>query len=354
MLSENLQTQRLLLVASHPKLAPKVLEYYLRNRAFLKGTDPPRPEEFFTLGYQKRLLALQKREMARCEGVRYWLMPGENGDVIGMVALNNIVRGNFGSAYIAYSLDADHLNSGYVTEALQALINQAFQTMRLHRLEVDILPDNGPSLRVAEKLGFGCEGMAQKFLNINGQWRDHVRFALLNEPKQSGANDVQMELARPGQEEKLGALHLLCWRQAYSGLLPKAGLAALQPQQFAAYCAQSMGQPNAEYYAVNRGNQPAGLLALGFKEQSSGAEGEITAMYLVKAYWRMGFGTQMMEYAVARFKARGSRVVSAWVLQENLPARHFFESCGFVLQSCPRNAIFGGETMAQEQYLLEL
>nr|WP_281201113.1 GNAT family N-acetyltransferase [Orenia metallireducens] len=92
-----------------------------------------------------------------------------------------MVRGCFQSCYLGYHLDKEEVNNGYMTEALEEAINFLFEEFKLHRIEANIMPKNNPSLRVVQKLGFYNEGLAKKYLTINGKWEDHIHMVLLNE-----------------------------------------------------------------------------------------------------------------------------------------------------------------------------
>jgi ribosomal-protein-alanine N-acetyltransferase len=85
---------------------------------------------------------------------------------------------------LGYKLDADEINKGYMTEALRKGIDIAFNEVGLHRIEANIMPKNKRSLRTVEKLGFYNEGLAYKYLKINGKWEDHIHMVLLNEEEQ--------------------------------------------------------------------------------------------------------------------------------------------------------------------------
>ncbi|CZS09951.1 ribosomal-protein-S5-alanine N-acetyltransferase [Clostridioides difficile] len=91
------------------------------------------------------------------------------------------MRGVFLSCYLGYKLDQDEINQGYMTEAIQKGIDIIFNEYGLHRIEANVMPKNQRSLRVTEKLGFYNEGIAQKYLKINGIWEDHVHMVLLND-----------------------------------------------------------------------------------------------------------------------------------------------------------------------------
>ena len=89
--------------------------------------------------------------------------------------------GAFLSCYLGYKLDKDEINKGYMTEAVKKGVEVVFNELGLHRIEANIMPRNKASLRVVEKLGFYNEGLAYKYLKINGKWEDHIHMVLLNE-----------------------------------------------------------------------------------------------------------------------------------------------------------------------------
>ena len=100
---------------------------------------------------------------------------------MGEVTLSSILRGPFQNGSIGYWVDKDLAGLGIVPEAVVVVLRFAFETLRLHRIEVAIIPRNGASRRVTEKLALRNEGVALGFLEINGQWEDHVRYAMTSE-----------------------------------------------------------------------------------------------------------------------------------------------------------------------------
>ena len=90
-------------------------------------------------------------------------------------------RGPFQSASIGYWVDARHAGHGYVPEGVALIIRYGFDDLHLHRLEAAIVPRNAASRRVAAKLGLREEGTSERFLQINGVYEDHVRYAITAE-----------------------------------------------------------------------------------------------------------------------------------------------------------------------------
>lgn len=176
------ETKRLHLTLAHPALAKAVAAYYQRNREFLRPFEPARDEAFFTERAQRRYLAQEAKLARRDQCYRFYLSRKERPtQIIGMAALNAVVRGAFQSSFVGYKLDWRFVNQGYMTEALLKLVDIAFDDLLLHRLEASIMPRNVPSLRAAEKAGFRYEGLSPHYLQVDGVWEDHIHMVRLNE-----------------------------------------------------------------------------------------------------------------------------------------------------------------------------
>ncbi|MGK2949894.1 MAG: GNAT family N-acetyltransferase [Acidimicrobiales bacterium] len=101
-----------------------------------------------------------------------------DGHFRGEVNLSIVQRGPFQSAYVGYWIDEAVAGLGYMPEAVVLLLGAAFDDLRLHRIQISIIPRNTASRRVVEKLDIRDEGLAQRYLEINGTWEDHIRYAM--------------------------------------------------------------------------------------------------------------------------------------------------------------------------------
>lgn len=176
------ETERLELKVLDKSYAELVLDYYLRNKLFLDEWEPVKNEEFYTKQYHEEQLTKDLVNIENGNSLRLWIFKKEdNSRTIGSIAFNNIVRGVFLSCFLGYKLDEDEINKGYMTEAAKKGIDIMFNDFGLHRIEGNIMPKNKRSLRVVEKLGFYNEGLAYKYLKIDGKWEDHIHMVLLND-----------------------------------------------------------------------------------------------------------------------------------------------------------------------------
>jgi len=104
-----------------------------------------------------------------------------DGALVGQLTLGNIVRRAFCSGYAGYWIDSRVAGRGITPTALALAVDHAFAHGGLHRIEVNIRPENMPSRRVVEKLGFRQEAYHERYLHIDGDWRDHIGYALTTE-----------------------------------------------------------------------------------------------------------------------------------------------------------------------------
>lgn len=105
----------------------------------------------------------------------------DSAELVGVVNVENIVRGFFKSASLGYYAFLPHAGSGLMREGIALAIAYAFGPLKLHRLEANIQPGNLRSKALAQSLGFELEGYSRRYLKIGGRWRDHERWALLSE-----------------------------------------------------------------------------------------------------------------------------------------------------------------------------
>ena len=109
--------------------------------------------------------------------------------LLGAITLDNIRRGPAQAGTTGYWIGEPFARAGYMREAIAAVINYAFQTLDLSRIEAGCLPENTPSRRLLETCGYKYEGVAQSYLQIAGRWRNHVLYANLRHDRR-GKTDV--------------------------------------------------------------------------------------------------------------------------------------------------------------------
>lgn len=121
------------------------------------------------------------RQRERQLGTGYGFGVFVDGAFAGEVNVSSVQRGPFQSAYVGYWMDERHAGNGYTPEAVVVVCRYVFEELGLHRLQIAIIPRNRASHRVVEKLDLRNEGTALRYLEINGVWEDHVRYAITAE-----------------------------------------------------------------------------------------------------------------------------------------------------------------------------
>ena len=101
-------------------------------------------------------------------------------NLIGQITMGGIIYGALRGAHIGYWVDRNYANRGFTTQAVKLVTSFGFSQLGLHRIEINVRPENAASCRVAEKAGFVLEGHRKEFLHIDGAWRDHVCFVKNN------------------------------------------------------------------------------------------------------------------------------------------------------------------------------
>lgn len=129
--------------------------------------------------------AMVDRQLARVHDRTAWKGVGvlPDGRIAGFFNLNEVVRGPFQNAYAGWSVNAELAGQGYATEGVRALLDVAFGSLGLHRVQANIVPRNVRSIRVAEKCGLRLEGVARRYLEIGGVWEDHAMYAMTVEER---------------------------------------------------------------------------------------------------------------------------------------------------------------------------
>lgn len=114
-------------------------------------------------------------------GRSYSFFIWSHGNLIGQITLGGVMYGALRGAHIGYWIDRNFANRGFTTQAVQLVTAFGFSELGLHRIEINVRPENTASCRVALKAGYLEEGQRKAFLHIDGAWRDHICFVKNNE-----------------------------------------------------------------------------------------------------------------------------------------------------------------------------
>ncbi len=149
------------------------------SRAFLTPWEPIWPADDLSRPAYRRRLKRYAQEMREDTGYALFIFRREDSALIGGLTLSNIRRGVTQSGTLGYWMGQPYSGQGYMREAARCIVPFVFEQLGLHRLEAACVPSNEPSKAVLRHSGFQEEGLARRYLRINGVWQDHLLFALL-------------------------------------------------------------------------------------------------------------------------------------------------------------------------------
>jgi ribosomal-protein-alanine N-acetyltransferase len=155
----------------------------LGNRAWLRpweATNPHAPNSFDIRGMVRSLL----RAVDDHTGLPFVIEI--DGQIVDQINVANILHGSVSSAVLGYWVIPQVAGRGVTPTAVALVSDYLYNVVGIHRIEIDIRPENAASLRVVQKLGFRYEGLKQRYIHINGAWRDHYVFALTHEEVPEG------------------------------------------------------------------------------------------------------------------------------------------------------------------------
>lgn len=156
-------------------------ELRARSRDHLIPWEPQWSRDELSRSSFRRRLRHYQRELREDLGYAFFIFRRADDVLLGGITLSNVRRGVAQVGSLGYWIGEPYICQGYMTDAVAAITTFAMQDLMLHRVEAACLPANVPSQKVLERNGFLNEGLARKYLKINGQWQDHLLYALLAE-----------------------------------------------------------------------------------------------------------------------------------------------------------------------------
>lgn len=175
------ETDRLILKVLRPEAAKKVLCFYLDNKELFEKYEASRPDNFYTVKYQKSVLLCEYNLTVQLSAVRFYVFLKDDPDrIIGTICFRDITRSIYDSCEVGYKFDERFWHHGYATEALIEGIDIIFGDLGLHRITACVMPGNTPSIRLLESLYFKREGLLRQNARIQGEWADHYLYSLIH------------------------------------------------------------------------------------------------------------------------------------------------------------------------------
>lgn len=175
-----IESERVMLRTPQMSDYPAWAELRANSRDFLMPWEPLwAPDELSRASFRRRVRHYL-RDLREDVGYALFIYDINTDELVGGLTLCNVRRGVTQSCTLGYWVGANYANKGYMTAAVRAVVPFVFDSLELHRLEAACLPTNTASIRLLERTGFKREGIARKYLRINGAWQDHLLYALLD------------------------------------------------------------------------------------------------------------------------------------------------------------------------------
>ena len=162
------------------------------SREFLQPWEPTWPSDDLSRAAFRRRLGLYQRDQDLGQGYAFFVFRRPDNALVGGVTLRNILRGVAQSGALGYWVGERHARNGHTLAAVRETVRFAFGRLGLHRIEAACCPENLASRRLLLKAGFDLEGQARGYLKIDGQWRDHLLFGLVQDER-----GVRLAVGRP-------------------------------------------------------------------------------------------------------------------------------------------------------------
>lgn len=177
-----METDRLRLSVLKKSAAKKITDYLVRNRSFHSKWSQTHSDSYFKVETQKRYLKYDAFEFDKGRLVPLWITLKDEPDrIIGRVSFFNFAYGGMMSCSLGYHIDQTEEGKGYMSEAIKSACEMIVKEMKMHRIEAFILPENERSLTLINRCGFTEEGVRYSYMHINGKWRDHKSFYILED-----------------------------------------------------------------------------------------------------------------------------------------------------------------------------
>jgi ribosomal-protein-alanine N-acetyltransferase len=173
----------------YPRLSDHQLWARLRgeSREFLAPWEPAWASDELTKGAFRRRIKRYQKETRLDTAYAFFVFRRSDDMLMGGCTLSNVRRGVTQCCALGYWIGERFARKGYMYDAVSALVPFIFSTLGLHRIEAACVPANEPSRNLLVKAGFREEGLARRYLLINGQWNDHLLFALLEDEARLGS-----------------------------------------------------------------------------------------------------------------------------------------------------------------------
>jgi [ribosomal protein S5]-alanine N-acetyltransferase len=187
------------LVALHECDPKRVARFLTLNRERFRPYAPTRSEHYYTNSHWRAACKRSKIEWKEGRAYRFVVMH-KNEEVIGKIDLDHIRRGPFSTGDFGYLLDRRHEGQSIMRRAMEEVLSMVFTDFKLNRVQAAIMPQNTRSSGLVKRLGFREIGLAERYLKLDGEWRDHLLFELVSRKPAAQAPADEKTAEKPAEK----------------------------------------------------------------------------------------------------------------------------------------------------------
>jgi ribosomal-protein-alanine N-acetyltransferase len=151
------------------------------SKSFLQTWEPLWSIYEFERNTFKHRIKAYNKQIRQSNAYPFFIFKKDSNTLIGGINLTDVKRRSSQSANLGYWMGVPFNNQGFMSEAVNTVVNYAFHGLNLHRIQASCIPHNAASIQVLRKNHFVEEGLGRSYLKINGSWQDHLLFARINE-----------------------------------------------------------------------------------------------------------------------------------------------------------------------------
>ena len=175
------ESERLYLKVLNESYSEEVLRFLSSHKDYFDTFEALKPANYYTDKYIKSNLRVELKAFLNLLYVRFYVFKKDEPDtIIGTISFNNFIRSPFDCATIGYKFSPEHQGHGYACEAVSCATLAMFRDGDLHRIQAFVQPDNTPSIRLLENIGYIKEGLCRKSICIQGEYKDHLLYSIVN------------------------------------------------------------------------------------------------------------------------------------------------------------------------------
>lgn len=335
--AKQIETARLILRPPTVEDAASLEDFEARNRAHLAPWESS-ANELPDRTCHTRLSAWEKECTAETAARFFIFTKSPKDHLIGMCNFTQIFRGAFQACYVGYKIDQAYEGLGMMHEALERAIRYIFEELQLHRIMANYMPINLRSAKLLNRLGFAFEGYAKHYLQINGQWEDHVLTALSLEEWKASQMLEKASMAPVDalviRQASLDDLDSIVWLYFDDDLgntreiISNAAPVHFYVEAFAKICAD----PNSEVIVAEFCQKVIGVMQITYLRHltfQGSLVAHIEGVRIHKEHQNKGFGKRMLKSAIERAKKHGCHRVQLMTDKRRPDAHAFYKQMGF-------------------------